>query len=72
MSRAEKTSYDDIDKASAALKWSIEKIQSYLNECLNAEANNGICDMTFRHDDCVMLMRILYDLTEDEKYNKYL
>ena len=68
MSRAEKTNYDDIDKASAALKWSVEKIESYLNKCLNVE--NGQCSTTWRHDECKTLMDILYDLTEDEKYKE--
>ncbi len=68
MSRAEKTHYDDIDKASAALKWSVEKIESYLNKCLNVE--NGQCSTTWRHDECKTLMDILYDLTEDEKYKE--
>lgn len=68
MSRAKKTHYDDIDKASAALKWSVEKIESYLNKCLNVE--DGQCSTTWKHDDCKILMDILYDLTEDEKYKE--
>lgn len=70
MSRAEKTHYDDIDKASAALKWAVEKIESYLSQCLNAAENNGTCDLTWRHDHCKTLMDILYDLTEDPKYKE--
>ncbi len=68
MSRAKKTHYDDIDKASAALGWAVEKIESYLNKCLNVE--NGQCSTTWRHDECKTLMDILYDLTEDEKYKE--
>lgn len=68
MNRAEKTHYDDIDKASAALGWMVEKVESYLNKCLNVE--DGKCDMTWRHDECKMLMDILYDLTENVKYKE--
>jgi len=36
--------------------------------CLNAQANNGICDLTWKHEDCRVLMDILFELTEDDKY----
>ena len=68
MSRAQKTHYADIDKASAALTWTVEKIESYLNKCLNVE--NGQCSTSWRHYDCKLIMDILYDLTEDEKYKE--
>ena len=60
--------YDDISQATAVLALFVEKIQDKLNECLNAEANDGICDMTWRHDHCALLMSILYEWTEDSKY----
>jgi hypothetical protein len=36
--------------------------------CLNAKSNNGICDLTWKHEDCRVLMEILFELTEDEKF----
>lgn len=68
MNRAKKNSYDDIDKSEAALSWTVEKIESYLNKCLNVE--NGKCNITWRHDHCKLLMDILYDITEDERYKE--
>jgi len=67
MNRAEKTDYEDISKSSEALKWMVEKVESYLNKCLNVE--DGQCNLTWKHEDCKVLMDILYDLTEDVKYN---
>jgi hypothetical protein len=37
MNRAEKSIYEDVSKATEALKWMVEKIESYLNKCLNVE-----------------------------------
>ena len=36
--------------------------------CMNAEANNGICDLTWKHEDCRVLMDIVFELTQDDKY----
>ncbi len=66
MNRAKKDGYEDTTKSAAALLWMVEKIESKLNKCLNVE--NGNCNMTWRHDDCLVLMELLYDLTNDEKY----
>jgi hypothetical protein len=46
----------------------IDLIESYLNKCLNVE--NGRCNLTWKHDDCKVLMDILYDLTKDSKYEE--
>ncbi len=70
MNRAEKKGYEDISKSTEALKWMVEKIESYLNKCLNVE--DGRCSTSWRHDDCKMLMDILYDLTDDVKYKEKL
>ena len=51
-----------------SLKFVITKIESYLNNCLNVE--NGNCYTSWKHDDCKVLMDILYDLTKDEKYKE--
>ena len=55
---------DQINEES--ISWMIAKIESYLNRCLNVE--NGRCDLTWKHDDCKVLMDILHDLTKDDKY----
>lgn len=66
MNRAIKSGYEDTTKSSEALAWMVEKVESYLNKCLNVE--NGNCNLTWKHDDCRVLMEILYDITKDEKY----
>jgi len=45
---------------------SIKVVESYLNKCLNVE--NGKCNLTWKHEDCKVLMAILYEMTEDDKY----
>jgi hypothetical protein len=45
---------------------SIRVVESYLNKCLNVE--NGKCNLTWKHEDCKVLMAILYEMTEDDKY----
>lgn len=47
---------------------SINVIESYLNKCLNVE--NGRCNLTWKHEDCKVLMEILYEMTEDNKYKE--
>ena len=42
--------------------------QKIRNQCMNAEANNGICDLTWKHEDCRVLMDIVFELTQDDKY----
>jgi hypothetical protein len=52
-----------------ALKAFTDYIESKLVEnCMNAAANDGICDLLWKHDDCKILMNILFDLTLEEKY----
>ena len=37
--------------------------------CLNAEMHiDGVCDLTWKHEDCRVLMDILFELTEKDKY----
>jgi len=43
-------------------------LQGKLGLCLNASANGGICDLLWKHDDCSIIMNMLYDLTSDEMY----
>ena len=68
MNTAHKDNYQDVVYATASLKWMAEKIEFYLNKCLNVE--DGQCNLTWKHDECKMLMDILYDITEDVKYKE--
>lgn len=65
-----KTYYmSDIDQSAAAIDFFKSYLdQRILTQCLNAQDNNGICDLTWKHLDCRVLMEILFELTEDEKY----
>lgn len=58
--------FEDQAMAIGAMEYMIQKLESYLNECLNVE--NGKCSTLYRHESCSTLMMILYDLTNDEKY----
>ncbi len=52
-----------------AIKAFTDYIESKLSECLQVEDNpDRICDLTWKHDDCRVLMDILFDLTLEEKY----
>lgn len=55
-------------EASVAVEYFIGILQGKLNKCLNAEANNGLCDLTWKHEDCAILLRLLFELTGDDKY----
>jgi hypothetical protein len=61
-------SYPDLNQAHAVMSYFVDRIQAELGYCLNARENNGVCDMTWRHEDCRTLMNILYKWTEDDKY----
>lgn len=55
-----------------ALKAFIDYIESKLSECAQVEYNEDkICDLTWKHDDCRILMDILFDLTLEEKYRTW-
>jgi len=43
-------------------------LEGKLGLCLNASANDGICDITWKHEDCSIIMDMLYDLTSNEMY----
>ena len=59
----------DIDQAAAAIDFFKSYLDQRINtQCLNAQANEGICDLTWKHEDCRVLMDILFELTEDDKY----
>ena len=42
--------------------------QKIRNNCLNAKVNDGICDLSWKHDDCRVLMDILFELTGNDQY----
>ena len=55
-----------------ALKAFIDYIESKLSECAQVEYNEDkICDLTWKHEDCRILMDILFDLTLEEKYRTW-
>lgn len=58
----------DMDMAAAVLEKVIEVIEEKLSKCPNVKDN--ICNMTFRHEDCLSLMDLLYDMTDDPKYRR--
>ena len=43
-------------------------LQGKLGLCLNAQYNVGICDIAWKHEDCSIIMDMLYDLTSEEMY----
>ena len=58
----------DIDQASVGLTWMILYLDNYLKkQCLNS-ADTGVCDLSWKHEDCRAIMDILFDLSEDDKY----
>ena len=60
----------DIDQAAGAIDFFVSYLDQKLRIiCLNAkENNNGICDLSWKHVDCRVLMDILFELTSDDKY----
>ena len=60
----------DIDQAAAGIDFFVSYLDQKLRIiCLNAkENNNGICDLSWKHVDCRVLMDILFELTQDDKY----
>jgi hypothetical protein len=52
--------------ARSCLGYVNEYLENELNKCLNV--SDGYCDMWWRHDDCAKLMNILFQLTENKRY----
>ena len=63
-------SQNDLLLADTALQEFLGYIQDKANTCLNASANNGICDLIWKHDVCLSYLDIMYEITGDNKYNK--
>jgi hypothetical protein len=58
----------DIDQATVAVNWTIEYLDKNLRrQCLNS-ADTGVCDLVWKHEDCRTIMDMLFDLTQDSKY----
>ena len=60
---------DDSLLASAALEWVVDRLKSRLEaSCLNVEGD--LCRLWYMdsHSGCMSIMRILYDLTNDDLY----
>lgn len=63
-------SQNDLLLADTALQEFLGYIQAKANECLNASARDGICDLIWKHDVCLAYLDIMYDITGDNRYNK--
>ena len=62
-----KSGWDDTNAAENALEWFVAYLKGHLAKCLQTQ-ETGVCDLTWKHDDCALLMSILYDLTQDDRY----
>ena len=62
-----KHGYQDTNMAESALEWFTAYLQTHLAKCLQTETS-GVCDMTWKHDHCALLMVMLHDITGEEKY----
>ena len=56
--------------ATAALEWAVERLQGRLANCGNTD--KGYCDIWYleSHSDCKLIMEILYELTQNQIYNR--
>ena len=59
--------FQDVLAAESALEWLIAYLEAQLAKCLQTQ-ETGVCNMTWKHDDCALLMSILYDLTKNNRY----
>ena len=59
--------WNDVQAAETALEWLIAYLKAQLAKCPQT-TETGICDMTWRHDNCALLMSMLYDISQDELY----
>ena len=62
-----KNNYEDQAMAIGALEWLIGYLERHLRKCLQTE-ETGVCDLTWKHDDCALIMSMLYDITGERKY----
>ena len=52
--------------ARSCLGYVNEYLDDQLSKCLNV--SDGYCDIWWKHDECAKLMSILFQLTENKKY----
>jgi hypothetical protein len=64
---------DDSLLASAALEWVIDRLKSRL-EAICGNVEGDFCRLWYMdsHEACMVIMRILYDLTNDDLYKPVL
>ena len=69
--RYEECNYYQADKfiARCSLEWVIKGLKSRLETCLNAES--GVCDIYYleSHSDCLLLMNLIYEYSNDPLYS---
>ena len=69
--RYEECNYYQADKfiARCSLEWVIKGLKSRLETCLNAES--GVCDIYYleSHSDCLLLMNLIYEYSNDPLYD---
>ena len=55
--------------AESSLEWVIEGLKRRLETCLNAES--GVCDIWYleSHSDCLLLMDLIYQYSNDPLYD---
>ena len=56
----------DENIAEAFLEHTVKLLEGYLNRCPNIQ--NGRCYTWWKHEECLVLQGILYDITENDKY----
>ena len=69
--RYQECNYYQADKfiARCSLEWVIKGLKSRLETCLNAES--GVCDIWYleSHSDCLLLMNLIYEYSNDPLYD---
>ncbi len=57
---------DDHIIAEEILGYLVKRLEGVLERCLNVQL--GRCMTWWKHDECLSLQKILFDITEDPKY----
>ena len=57
---------DDHIVAEEILGYLVKRLEGVLETCLNVQS--GRCMTWWKHDECLSLQKILFDITEDPKY----
>jgi hypothetical protein len=69
--RYQECNYFQADRfmARCSLEWVIKGLKSRLETCLNAES--GVCDIWYleSHSDCLLLMNLIYEYSNDPLYD---